>query len=913
MRRGIWTTVIVIFLILLFFGSSLARFYTDWLWFVEVGYKRVFFTRVLTKGAIGGIAALLFFAVVYTNLWLARRLAPPVGERRIVSPFRRAVTRLARAGITLLIFGGTLAVSILVGIAASRQWFDFLCFLNATPFKIEDPIFHNDIAFYIFKLGFLRYVYTWLLSTLVVSLIATAAMHYSEKAVEFYAGQPAFAPHVKTHLFVLFALILFVRAWGYRLDVYKLLYSPTGVVYGAGYTDIHVRLLVINLLAIASALGGIVVLFGIYRRGIKALVATVIGLVGISFVLGVLLPPMVQQFVVKPDEFRKETPFIKYNIAMTRRAFALDKIRLRSFPALDNLTAKDIQENQATISSIRLWDYRPIQATYNQMQALWQFYEIENVDIDRYVVGDQIRQVMLAARELSPNIAMSKSGTWVNEHFQYTHGYGAVMSPVNKATEEGLPEFFVQDIPPTSAVGIEITRPQIYYGELTYNYVVVNSRSKEFDYPAANKGVYTRYEGNGGIPIGTYLRRLAFAWRFGDMNLILPNPTTSKSRLMFRREITERVRTIFPYLQYDPDPYLVIADGRLFWIIDAYTLSHAYPYSTPTWLTENQVCNYIRNSVKVVVDAYQGTVDFYIADPADPIVNTYAKIFPGAFKPIEQMPDSLRAHIRYPELLFRAQSHILSTYHMRDPQVFYNKSDQWAVPKEIVGVEYQPAPMEPYYVVMRLPGEKNEQFILMRPFTPQKKSNMVAWLAGRCGPDRYGELILYEFPEGKRIFGPEQIESRINQDPVISAQLTLWGREGSRVNRGNLLVIPIGQSLLYLKPLYLESETTKIPELRLVVLAYRNRIVAESTLEKALARVFGGQVRESEAVPKSSPRMVAPTAMPLTEIQALADEAYRQLERAQELQRRGDWSGYGEQMQKLQQTLARLRQASSGR
>ena len=894
MERRIRIIIGAVILLVLIFGGTLARYYTDWLWFGEVGYRTIFWKGLLTRIELGLIAGVLFFAIVYPNMWLARKIAPPATGRYDTNELRVRIGSIARRGFGWLMFLIALGISFLVALEASTHWLSYLMFTHPSSFASVDPIFKRDIGFYVFKLGFLQYIYGWLMFTLVVAAIATALVHYTDRAIEFLAGMPTFAPHVKAHLSILLALALFVKAWGYRLGMYNLLYSPTGVVFGAGYTDVHARLMALQVLSWVAVIAGLIALANIYRRGVKFPAAALIILVGASLILGSIYPAFVQQIYVKPNEIRRESKYIKYNIESTRKAFNLDIIQERDFPALTDLTTQDIQNNRATINSIRLWDYRPLQSTYSQLQALWQYYEIQSVDIDRYTINDELRQVMLSARELSPETAQTGAGTWVNGHFQYTHGYGAVMSPVNRATPEGLPDFFVEDIPPTSNVGINISQPQIYFGELTTSYVVVNSDEREFDHPSEPEPAYTKYAGKGGIPIGGFLNRAAFAWRFSDVNLVLQNPITAKSRLMFRRQIGERVQTIFPFLLYDSDPYLVISDGKLFWMWDAYTVSRSYPYSTPHEIAQGHEINYIRNATKIVIDAYDGTVDYYIADVNDPLVKTYAKIFPGIFKPMNQMPAGLKAHIRYPEQLFRTQSDVLLTYHMKDPQVFYNKSDRWEVPNEIVGIEKEEAPIEPYYVVMKLPGEAKEGFLLMRPFTPHSKQNMIAWMGAKCDPEDYGKMILYEFPKDKLIYGPAQIESRINQDPVISPQLSLWDQGGSRVNRGNLLVIPIEKAILYVKPLYLQSETTQIPELKQVIVSYGGQLAMESTLEGALSRIFGGAAAPS--VTAAAVRTTAPTGVGLNPaLQKLIDRA------ASELQQIKDQTG------RLDKTLGEIK------
>lgn len=918
-KRRIFQISFLVLLFLFIFGGMIARFYTDWLWFGEVGYTSVFWTKIINKLVLGVIGGLLFFIIVYTNLWIARRMAPPVISNIHDESFRGKAGRLAKRAFALIILGIAIAVGVLAGIEASSHWLDYKVFANAVMFNQQDPIFKKDISFYVFKLGFYRYIYGWLFFTLSVAFIGTALVHYTDRAIEFLSGKAIFAPHVKSHLSLIFAAVLFVRAWGFRLDAYSLLYSPSGVIYGAGYTDVHARLLGYQILTVAAVIAGILGLINIYRKGIKLPVAAIAILFGAYIIFGAVYPSFIQQFIVKPNELNKESSFIQNNIDLTRQAFNLDKIETRSFPKLAPLSADDIKNNSATIKSIRLWDYRPLQSTYSQLQSLWQYYSILNVDIDRYRVDGIERQVMLAAREMSSEAGQTGSGTWVNRHFQFTHGYGAVMSPVNEKTEKGLPNFFIKDMPPKSSVGINITRPEIYYGELTHDFVVANSSEKEFDYPSEGKPTYTSYSGKGGISISGYLQRLAFAWRFSDINLILKNPISPGSRMMMRRQIVERVNTIFPFMMYDSDPYLVISNGKLFWMIDAYTVSNSYPYSTPYEISPGSgfntsyyaTVNYMRNSAKVVIDAYEGTVNYYVSDDTDPMVKTYSKVFPGVFKQMSEMPSDIHEHIRYPEMMFRLQSQVLFTYHMQDPQVFYNKSDRWDTPNELVDVTGEETPMEPYYVVMRLPGQKHEQFLLMRPFVQAQKNNMVAWMGAICDPENYGKILLYQFPKDELVYGPAQIESTINQDPDISPKLNLWNQLGTKVNRGNMIVIPIEKSILYVKPLYLQSTTSKIPELSQVVVAYQDKVAMESTLEAALQRVFGSagsQPVASDGTRQPSAKVSAPQ-----DIQGLINQAGAQFDAAQKSQRDGDWAGYGAQVKQLESTLKQLKKLTRGK
>ncbi|MDD3926007.1 MAG: UPF0182 family protein, partial [bacterium] len=644
MRRGLWLTVGIIALALLVFGGKLVNFYTEWLWFGEVGYSSVLWTRVYAQAALALGAGLLFFALLYPNLRFALRSSAAVLSHNDAGTLRIDFGRIAQRSLGIIAFLAALVAAFLVALDASTHWLQLSTFINAGSFGETDPVFNRDIGFYVFRLGFLRYAYGWLMFTLVITALASAAVHYLRRAVDVISGKLSLAPHVNAHLSVILAGIFFLKAWGYRLDAYELLYSPTGVVFGAGYTDVHARLAAYNILFVIALAAGVLALVNIFLKGIRLPVAAVAVLAGASLLAGGIYPGIVQQTYVKPNEIARESKYISNNIRMTRRAFNLDRIETKYFPAEEKLTSRSIRDNKAIINSVRLWDYRPLDKTYSQLQELWQHYKISNIDIDRYLINDELRQVTLSARELSLQGDASGAATWVNRHFQYTHGYGAVMSPVNRATEGGLPEFFISGLPPKSNVGIDINQPQIYFGEMTADYALVRTNEKEFDYPSQDQPVYTSYQGRGGIPVGGYLRRLAFAWRFSELNLALKNPVSKDSRLMFRRQIQERMQAVMPFLVYDPDPYPVVSNGRLYWMCDAYSVSQRYPYSTPYSIADGRNVNYIRNSVKVVVDAYEGTVDYYVSDADDPIISTMARIFPGTFKPLHNMPQGLRSH-----------------------------------------------------------------------------------------------------------------------------------------------------------------------------------------------------------------------------------------------------------------------------
>ncbi|MBA7545944.1 hypothetical protein ES705_38326 [subsurface metagenome] len=597
-----------------------------------------------------------------------------------------------------------------------------------------------------------------------------------------------------------------------------------------------------------------------------------------------------------PNEGTKERPYILNNIESTRIAYGLDKIKEEEFPVKEEISFEDIEKNDETIRNIRLWDWRPIKQTLKQIQAIRLYYDFNSVDVDRYYFNGNYQQVMVSPRELDKDKIPEQARTWVNEVLTYTHGYGVVVNPVNKISGEGLPELLIKDIPPVSSVNLAITRPEIYYGEITKGYVIVKTKAKEFDYPKGDENVYSTYAGNGGMPVSSPWRRILFSIKYSNMQILLTTNLTSDSRIMINRNIQERVKKVAPFLGYDKDPYMVISkEGKLFWIQDAYTISSNYPYSTPV---SGGYFNYIRNSVKVVIDAYNGTMDFYIIDQKDPVVEVYNNIFPQLFKNFDQMPEDLKQHIRYPKDLFQVQAELYSTYHMTDPDVFYNKEDYWTIPNEIYAeTEIK---MEPYYIITKLPGHEREEFILMTPFTPSTKNNMIAWLAAKNDQPDYGNLIVYKFPKEKLIFGPMQIEARIDQNSEISQQLTLWGQKGSTVIRGNLLVIPIEESIIYVEPLYLRAEMGEIPELKRVIVSNGSDVVMGNDLEEALGKLFARTFEEREIVITGEEKT----------LKDLIKEAARYYESAQEFAQEGNWSRYGEELQKLEQTLRLLQEAS---
>ena len=883
----------VIFLVLISL-RQLISLYVDWLWFEEVGYTQVFTISLFFKTVLAVLGGSIFALLIYANVRIAARLVRGIRfldqENFLDLPRPELIDPLVQR----LLLPAALVLGLFAAPQAASHWESFLLLLNPTSFGLEDPLYNRDLGFFVFQLPALRTLYNWLMTALALSLALTAVVYVLYRGLQYSPRGIFLAPRARFHLLILIAALLAVKAAGYVLDSYDLLYASGGAAFGAGYTDVYVSLPALRILTVAALIAAALSAVQITRPGFAYLLVGIAGLVLVHVIGLSAAPAMVQRFRVVPNEVDSERPFIEHNIKFTRTAYGLDKIENEDFPADETLNAADLQRNDATIKNIRLWEHQPLLATYAQLQEIRTYYKFVDVDNDRYNIDGTYRQIMLSARELSHQHLPSR--IWINEHLTYTHGYGVVFGPVNQVTPEGLPEFFIKDIPPVSDGSLKVTRPEIYYGELANDYVFVKSGARELDYPAGDQNIYTQYSGSGGVSIGSLWRKLIFSAHFATLRIVLSADIVQESRILYQRQIQERVKKVLPFVTFDRDAYMVIAQGgRLFWMIDGYTTSDRFPYSAPI---RRQGTNYIRNSVKAVVDAYNGTVDFYMSDPEDPIVQSYQKIFPQLFKPLEKMPEDLRAHIRYPEDLFTIQSQMYATYHMRDPQVFYNKEDLLSIPRQTVsGTERE---MAPYYTIMRLPGETKEEFVLLLPFTPNNRDNMRAWLAARSDPPHYGKLIALDFPKAKLVYGPKQIDARIEQDAFISQQLSLWGQRG-QVIRGSLLAIPIEKSLLYVQPLFLAAEKGSLPELKRVIVAFGNQIAMEETLDQSLQRVFGGK---ASAEPSPMPASVKEALIEST----LAQRALEHFSRSQEFLRQGNWAGYGEEQKRLEALLREMQQ-----
>jgi uncharacterized membrane protein (UPF0182 family) len=896
-----WVIAALAVFVLLAF-SEIARLYVDWLWFDSLDYSRIFATTLASRWVLGLIVFLLTFAFMMLNLVMTRKYTRTAESttddgREIIYDDPPAWQNFLKSKIVLWLF---VALSVLTAFAfgslSSQQWIVVQQFFHSVSFGTMDPVFHKDLSFYIFDLRFYKYVYSLVLTVLIITTVIVAVIYLLTAALDFFSVDWKRFNWPKAHLAILLAVIFLVKSWGYQLQAYGILYSSNGAAFGAGYTDIHARLMAFKVLLVVTLIVAIAILINIFIKRLSWILVSIGLWAVVAILLGGVYPGLVQKLSVVPNEFNREQPYIINNIKYTRAAYGLDKVGSQSFNIAYNLTAGDLQKNSATINNIRLWDWQPLQQTYKAIQEIRTYYTFNDIDIDRYMINGEYRQVMLGARELSQENLPQQAKTWVNQKLKYTHGYGLAMSPVNQVAMEGLPELLVKDIPPRTTTDLKITRPEIYFGEQPNSYVIVNSKTKEFDYPLGDDNAYSIYRDQAGVAMGSLGRRLLLAWVLGDYKLLLSSDVTSQSQLLMYRTIQDRVTKIAPFLQYDGDPYVVVNRGKLSWIQDAYTESDMYPYSQPY---ENRF-NYIRNSVKVVVDAYNGKTTFYLSDARDPIVRSFAGIFPGVFKPISEMPDGLEQHIRYPEDIFSVQATMYSLYHMTDPSVFYNKEDKWNLPQEMFGDK--PQQVEPYYLITKLPGQEREEYILMLPFTPNNKENMIGWMYARSDAPNYGQLRVLDFSKQELIYGPMQVESRIDQNSEISQQFSLWNQKGSRVFRGNLLVIPINNSILYVEPVYLQAERSQIPELRRIVTAYGDKVVMGATLEEALNRLFG------TAEPETVPTVPAPG----DTVKTIAAEASKYFDQAQAALKAGDWAGYGQNMKAVGDALKRLQSKVEG-
>jgi uncharacterized membrane protein (UPF0182 family) len=921
MRHRSRTTTIVIaggIALVLLVLPGLLSFGASWLWMREVGFETVLVRELTTKLALVVGVGLAAYGFLRLNLRIARgghrpRLVP-LDDVGLVDAGPSATAGGAVPGVIPAV------AAVLLALAASSGWLAVLKAVHGVPFGVSDPMLGRDVAFYAFTLPVLSGALALCVALTLSALLLVGAFYLLSGAVAVSGvtstardGSPVLLPPqvrvsraAGSHVAALIALYLVLTALQlWLVDTPGLLFSTTGPLVGASYTDVHARLPGLRIGAAAALLAAVAVAVGIARgRTLKYTAAAIAAYAGVSLLARGAYPAALQKLVVAPTELTKEQPYLARHIAATRRAWGLDSVTTGDLRGEATLTLADIKANAATIENVRLWDRAPLLQTFGQIQEIRTYYDFVSVDDDRYWIDGRYRQVLLSPREL--NSASLPTRSFINEHLTFTHGMGLTLAPVNQVTGEGLPVLLVKDLPPVTTGALRVTRPQIYYGELTDSYAIVGTRQREFDYPSGDANIFTEYDGSGGVPVSSLGRRMLLAWHFGSLKILLSGDITNDSRILYHRNIAERARKALPFLRFDGDPYLVLTDaGDLVWLMDAYTTSPNYPYAQRL----RDGTSYMRNSVKVVIDAYHGSVRAFVADPADPVVRTYARAFPGILRPMSAMPPDVRAHVRYPEDLFGVQVALYTVYHMTEPEAFYHREDQWQIPA-LEQKEGQASFMR--RIVMRLPDEERAEFIFMSPFTPRGKDNLASWMVARNDGEHYGKLNVYRFPRQSLVFGPQQIVNRMNQDTEIARQISLWDQRGSEVIRGALMVIPIEESLIYVQPLYLRAEGGKIPELKRVIVAYQNRVVMEETLEAALARLFGGEPSPTLAAATAADSAAASVPVPVAtaapdaitgELLARAREHY---DRAVAAQRAGRWGVYGTEIDQLGEVLRRL-------
>ena len=913
-RRGL-SFLVFVGIIGFSIARAVATFFTNYLWFDSVDLNSVWLKILITKSALVAATSLLAFAFIFINLRLAVRATPVMDifesfdSQDPLSRFREFVNeRFLKYRLW-----GAIGLSLFLGAGASQLWEQVLLFLNQKSFGVTDPIFQNDISSYVFGLPLYRLFVSWGFQLVIFTSVIIVLFFIATGALQLRPGRlPEVSSGAKAHLSVLLAFVAVLKAFAYRLDSMELLYSPRGKVFGASYTDAVAHLPALNLLILISLFGAVLLLVNIKRRG-WLLPATAISLwLAVSIIVGGVVPAAIQRFRVLPDELNKELPYVENHIDYTRLAYGLDSIEEKSFEASPNLTDDDISDNSQTVDNIRLWDPTVLAETYSQLQEIRAYYALDEVDVDRYKINGELTQVMVSARELDQTNLPAVG--WVNERLQYTHGYGVVFSPANNVASQGQPDFYVKGVPATTTVSeLEIDQPRIYFGESaeSVEYVVVNSLQEEVDYPLSTEGqsvAYTNYSGDGGVGIGSFFRRLGFALRYSELNLLISNQLSDDSKLIMERNVVSRVKKAAPFLYTDNDPYLALIEGNLFWIIDMYTVSDKYPYAQPAdtrRINENSGLplnfNYLRNSVKAVVNAYDGTLNFYVVDENDPLIATYNDIFPNLFSPKSSMSSDLLDHIRYPEDLFTIQSDMYRDYHMTDPRVFYADEDPWVIPSdssttprvatlrgEFTEIGFKP--MLPYYLLMSLPGESDLSYLIFQPFNPENRPNMQSFLVADADPENYGQLIDFRLPKGEFVDGPSQVATRINQDPDISQIFTLLDQQGSSVIKGNLFVVPINQSILYYQPIYLQGEQNPLPEFKFVVVVFQDRIIMEESLSEALESIFGGDFASDQVEDTEGESALE-----------LLDKATRAFEKAQQELQNGNLGSYQDLVEQAQQ------------
>lgn len=937
--RGWIIAGVVLLLILLFSLRGLAGFFTDFLWFDSVGQGGTWRGLLTAKVVPALVFTVVFFVIMFANLLIADRIGPkyrsmgPEDElveryQQFVAPYQGRI----RVGIALFF-------ALIAGVGVSSQWQEWVLFTHRVDFGVKDSQFNQDIGFYVFQLPFLRFIADWLFAGLVIVLLVTAVAHYLNGGIRFQSPFQRVTPQVKAHLSVILAVMALVKTAQYYLDRFNLNFSERGVVTGASYTDVKAQLPALNLLIFISIVAAGLFIWNIWRRG-WVLPIIAVGLWGfVSIVIGTIYPAGVQKFRVEPNEFQNEQQYIERNIAATRAAFGLGKVKPEPFDYQQNLDSGVVQQNIASIDNARLWDPAVIQSTYQSLQGLQTFYKIDEVDVDRYKVGDQTRQVVISPREISQGELPSQS--WVNQHLVYTHGYGVVASPTNVAASDGNPDFLASGIPVAKDAPITLNVPGLYFGENQPGYALVDAKQREFDYSRPGRAdATTRYNGEDGVKLDNIFRKAAFALRFGDINPLISGQIDGNTKVLYVRDIKDRVEKLAPFLDFDADPYPVVTGGRVVWVLDAYTTTSRYPYSQktsgPSDTGLSHSFNYVRNSVKATVDAYDGTVRFYVIDPKDPLIRSYRKAFPDLFTDFDKMPNDLKAHLRYPEDLFRVQSDLYSRYHVTESRRFYQGSAKWLpspdpgsgqlTAAQLRATTAQSARqgatstgdrMRPYYLYINLPGEQEPTFLILQPFVPvsagNKQTRLVSFMVASSDPRNYGQMTAFEMPQGESVLGPVQIDNRIKSTPEVSRQLTLLNQQGSTVIQGSLQLIPVGNSILYIRPFYVQAAgASSFPQFRFVVVAYGGQDpVLAPTVDQGLAQLFG------QAPPQPLPGGETPATPPATppaggNVQDLLNQAAQRYEQAQTALRQGNLAEYQRLINEVGNLITQAQQAAGG-
>lgn len=894
------TSVSIIFFVLaaLLVLGGFSDWIVEWLWLTDLGYEQVFWTIRTTQILlfIGALVVALAYVLPNMNALAKRFSTMNFGN----SPLSQLNLHLVSTRKIRTVFLGIGSVfSLFFSLAFFMRWDAYLKFHWDEVFGQVDPIFGNDIGFYMFRLPFIELVQNSLTSLVFFVTIIVIILYIYSGAVSFRSKNDIRIPDkVKKQIGLNLGLWFLLLSWGYYLERYNLLYNASGAVYGANYVDVNVKLPVLWIVCILCFILALLAFYQLYKNRLKWLLTAAVSTLLIGGVGLSVLPGIIQSFTVNPSELQLETPYIENSIEQTRNAYGIDKMKTQPYSAqpAEEMSWDTIDENEETIENIRLWDPRLLIQTYRQLQEIRLYYQFYNVDVDRYHTNEGYLQMMVAARELSEEMP-EQSDTWVNRRLQYTHGYGMVMSPVAQEGSQGDPRMVIKDIPPASEIDLQVEEPALYFGEHNSDYKIVDTEISELDYPRGDENVYTNYQGSTGVSINSLFEQLLFSWQFGDINILLTDYINQDSKILYWKRIEERVNRIAPFLRLADDPYLVLDDGKLYWIQDAYTTSPDYPYSAPF----NNEYNYIRNSVKVVVDAYNGTTDFYVSDEDDPILDVYRDIFPGMFKSLDEMSDGLRSHLRYPIHIFEAQLDIYNKFHMTNPQVFYNNEDLWTRPNETYAG--QRIKMEPYYVLTKLPGQDELQYLLISPLTPNNRDNMIGWMAANSDFPNYGEISVYELPKDRLILGPAQIEARIDQDTEISRQLALWDQRGSKVIRGNLMIIPIEDSFIYVEPVFLIAEGVDIPQLQRVIATSGERIAMQPTLWQSIEALYGKRTQRIAAPSDTAAAAVSPLDLPADTSNVELSKLRTLWQEASEAMQEGDWSLFGERMSEIEEIL----------